>query len=72
MKTFELSRRAYLDLAEIWDYIAEDSLDAADRVLEELYEACSALGKMPGMGHRRTDLTQRNVLFWPVGSYVVI
>jgi plasmid stabilization system protein ParE len=27
---------------------------------------------MPGMGHKRADLTPRDVLFWPVHSYLVI
>ncbi len=27
---------------------------------------------MPGMGHKREDLTQRNVLFWRVRSYLVV
>ena len=30
------------------------------------------LGKTPGMGHRREDLTSYSVLFWPVGAYLVI
>ena len=27
---------------------------------------------MPGMGHRREDLTSYPVLFWPVGAYLII
>lgn len=27
---------------------------------------------MPGMGHKRLDLTQRDVLFWLVHPYLII
>ena len=27
---------------------------------------------MPGIGHRRDDLTDYPVLFWPVGTYLII
>jgi len=27
---------------------------------------------MPGLGHRRPDLTARDVFFWPAHSYLVI
>jgi plasmid stabilization system protein ParE len=30
------------------------------------------LGRTPGMGHRREDLTSYSVLFWPVGAYLII
>ena len=29
---------AYTDLDDIWDFIAEDNLDAADRVREDIYK----------------------------------
>ena len=31
-----------------------------------------ALAKMPGMGHKREDLTAFQVRFWPVGAYLII
>jgi len=31
-----------------------------------------ALGRTPGMGHRREDLTPYPVLFWPVGACLII
>jgi len=63
---------ADLDLDDIWDFIAQDSIDAADRWINKLFEAFEALGRFPGMGHKREDLTQLPVLFWPVGSYLII
>ena len=60
------------DLDIIWEYIADDNLDAADRWIAKLFDAFEALARTPGIGHTREDLTSYNVLFWPVGSYLVI
>lgn len=60
------------DLDDIWEYIAEDNPDAADRWLEKLFEAFDDLARNPRIGHRRKDLTPYPVLFWPVGEYLVI
>jgi plasmid stabilization system protein ParE len=69
---WQLSRRAVADLKEVWDYIAEDSFDAADRLLEDIDRAFQKLADMPRIGHRRPDLTSRDVFFWPVHSYLVV
>jgi plasmid stabilization system protein ParE len=42
---------------QVTAHISEDSFDAADRVLEDFYSAFGQLGEMPGMRHRREDLT---------------
>ena len=52
MKRFEVTRRASRDL-KIWEFIADDNLDAADRVLEDFYRALRQIADMPGIGHRR-------------------
>jgi plasmid stabilization system protein ParE len=67
-----LSTAAEFDLDEIWEYIAADNVDAADRWIGKLFDAFEALGQTPGMGHRREDLTEYPVLFWPVGAYLII
>jgi plasmid stabilization system protein ParE len=67
-----LSTDAALDLDDIWEYIAADSIDAADRWIGKLFDAFEALSQNPGIGHKREDLTAYPVLFWPVGSYLVI
>jgi antitoxin ParD1/3/4 len=38
----------------------------------KLFDAFEALGRSPGMGHKRQDLTPHPVLFWPVGAYLII
>lgn len=63
MNRFLIAPAAAQDLHEIWDYAAEDNLDAADRLLETLYEQIRALAKTPGMGHQREDLA---------GSYLIL
>ena len=39
------------DLDEIWDYIATDNPDAADRVITEVLEAIRAVVPFPHSGH---------------------
>jgi antitoxin ParD1/3/4 len=66
------SPEARLDLLQIWEYIACDNLDAADRVVEEIQQAVSMLASNPGAGHLRRDLTSKPVRFWPLYSYLII
>lgn len=66
------SPEARLDLLEIWEHIAADNLDAADRVEQEIKEAISMLAMNPGLGHLRRDLTSKPVRFWPIYSYLII
>lgn len=71
MSQFELARRALEDLQEILEFVAEDSLSAADRLLEEFYRTFRRLAEVPGMAHKREDLTHRDVLFWTLYSYLI-
>jgi antitoxin ParD1/3/4/toxin ParE1/3/4 len=72
MTGYVLSVDADLDLDEIWEYVAADNIGAADRWIGKLFDAFEALARTPGMGHKREDLTHYPVLFWPVGSYLII
>ncbi len=71
MSGFVLHPEAYTDLEEIWEYIAADNLDAADRVLEEIFDAIQSLVPFPYTGHSRPDLTARPLRFQSVRDYVV-
>ena len=42
--------RAQADLDELWDYIAQDNPDAADRYLEELHHRAETYAARPAMG----------------------
>jgi plasmid stabilization system protein ParE len=59
MNAFVLHPEAYADLDEIWEYIATDNLPAADRILEEIYQAIQSLAAFPYAGHTCPDLTLR-------------
>ncbi len=72
MTQYILSFDADRDLDGIWDYIAEDNIDAADQWIARLFEAFAAIGDSPGIGHKRQDLTAYPVLFWPVGAYLIV
>jgi plasmid stabilization system protein ParE len=50
MKRFVVSPGAAQDLNDIWEYIAEDNLDAADRFLGKLHDQILALAETPGTG----------------------
>ena len=67
MSGYTLSTAVEFDLDEIWEYIAADNIEAADRWAGKLFDAFEALGHTPGMGHKREDLTPYAVLFRPVG-----
>ena len=72
MKRFKLSPEAAHDIRDIWSFIAQDNIRAARKVRLQLFEACQLLADNQKIGHRRDDLTEEPVLFWPVGSYLVI
>lgn len=72
MSGYELSPESLQDLQDIWDFIASDSVTAADRLEGELFEAFELLAQRPRMGHTRSDLTAQDVRFWPVGSYLIV
>lgn len=63
MSGYVLGADANLDLDEIWEYIAADNTEAADRWIGKLFDAFEALGRTPGMGHKREDLTRYAVPF---------
>jgi toxin ParE1/3/4 len=50
------TRLADEDLLEIWLYIAQNNIDAADRLLEKIDKKCQLLTDSPRVGVRRDDL----------------
>lgn len=72
MKGFRLSPEAARDIREIWAHIAQDNIKAARRVRLKILHACQGIAENPKIGHRREDLTEKPVRFWPVGSYMII
>jgi toxin ParE1/3/4 len=72
MTGYVLGTDAAADLDDIWEYIAAESIDAADQWIGRLFDSFEAIGRTPGIGHVRTDLTPHPLSFWPVGAYLVI
>lgn len=72
MSHYVLSSEALAELDEIWGYIARDDMEAADRWIAKLLDACELLACNPLAGHTRKDLTEDSFLFWPVGKYLII
>jgi plasmid stabilization system protein ParE len=62
---------AFADLNDIWEFIAQDSVDDADRVLDEVQKAINMLVRAPLAGHLRPDLSSRPIRFWLVHSYLI-
>jgi plasmid stabilization system protein ParE len=53
-------------------YIADDDIEAADRVLDALDNAMVRLAKNPGIGHWREELTDKRHRFLLVYSYLIV
>jgi len=69
---YDVSAEAQNDLFEIWRRIADDSVALANRIEGEFSELFASLGRMPGQGHTRKDLTKRPVLFIPLYSFLIV
>ena len=71
MRAYDFHPEAENDLSSIWEYIAEDNPDAADRVIEKIVAALDALVPFSHQGHCRPDLTSRPLRFLTVDNYLV-
>jgi plasmid stabilization system protein ParE len=70
---YVLAPQAALDLVEIWRYIKEQTgLTMADRVESAILEKIAFLAGTPGAGHSRKDLTEEDVKFFSVYSYLIV
>jgi plasmid stabilization system protein ParE len=73
MNAYRLTPAAEDDLLEIWSFIAQDNLIAADRLEDDFFNACKQLAGKPDLGHFRRDLTDKPVRFFPVrGTYLIV
>jgi len=69
---FVLANAAARDILEIYRYIAADRLQAASKVRKRIFAAMQRIAEHPGIGHTRDDLTNRPILFWPTGRYLIV
>jgi plasmid stabilization system protein ParE len=71
MRGYDFHPEALIDLDEIWEYIAEDNPDAADRVIDEIEATLEGLVPFPLRGRRRPDLTSLPLRFILVREYLI-
>jgi plasmid stabilization system protein ParE len=69
MSRYQFTNKAAGDLYDIWSFIAENNLEAADRVVEAIFRACELLADSPFAGRLRGELTTLQVRFWVVQPY---
>jgi len=72
MKRFVLTPLAEQDLNEIWEYIGDESVETANRVLGKIETAIYRLVEHPGLGHLREDLADSRHWFSLVYSYLIV
>ena len=73
MKPYLVAPEAEDDLRQIWRYLlGEAGLALANRIQGELVDAFEGLADVPGKGHKRPDLTSRDVLFFSVYQYMIV
>jgi plasmid stabilization system protein ParE len=73
VKPYVVAPDAEADLKQIWRYLlGEAGLAVANQIQGELVDAFEILAEVPGKGHRRPDLTSRDVLFFGVYQYLIV
>ena len=65
-----LSELAEADLTDIWIFVAQDNVEAADRLLDQLHEKCLFLANSPKAGRQRPELDS-SIRSFAVGNYVI-
>ncbi len=65
-----VSPQARADLADIWEYIADQNPEAADRFIHRIENAIELLSLHPNVGHTRQDLISGDSRFRPVGDFL--
>jgi len=71
MSGFALHPEAFDDIDEIRAYIAEDNPDAADRMVNDIFDRIRQLIPLPDQGFERPNLTPLPLRFVPVREYVI-
>jgi plasmid stabilization system protein ParE len=71
MSPYALHPDASTDLAEIRNYIAAESPDAADGVIDDLCACIRTLAASPQQGRVRPELASGPIRFIPVRDYLI-
>jgi toxin ParE1/3/4 len=70
MNRYRVSVRARTDMDDIWLYIAQDNIDAADKLIRAIVLRFAKLASMPDLGRRREELSP-HLRSYPVGRYLI-
>ena len=62
---------ALSDLDDIWDFIAKDNVDAANRIVAQVLATCENLSRLRHQGHPRPELSSRSLRFVVVRDYLL-
>jgi|SRR5580658_4989417 toxin ParE1/3/4 len=65
------SRRARTDIDQIWIYIAKESRDSADRVIDFISGACNLIRRSPYIGRKRDNDLGAGMRSYPSGNYLI-
>jgi len=71
MKGIRLTPLAQGDLDEIWDYVAEDDLVAAERLMDEIHGQLRTLAQFPESGRQAEDIAPQ-LRIVPVRRYLIL
>ncbi|MBD2679667.1 MULTISPECIES: type II toxin-antitoxin system RelE/ParE family toxin [Nostoc] len=70
MSRFRISTQAAQDIENIWKYLAQNNLKAANQIFDTLRESFPKLAKFPQMGKQRSELAPLLRSF-PVKNYLI-
>lgn len=70
MSEVVLSELAEADLTDTWVFVAQDDVEAADRLIGEIHDKCRMLAGMPKAGCQRPELDP-SIRSFAVGNYVI-
>jgi toxin ParE1/3/4 len=68
MNQYRVSVAARADLEEIWVYVAQDNVEAADRLIQAIVSRFPLLASRPEMGRKREEISAR-LRSIPVGNF---
>jgi toxin ParE1/3/4 len=69
-KIYHAARKAETDLIDIWMYVAEQNVDAADRLIDAIGEVCNLLAREPLLGEV-FDRTRPSLRRFSHDNYVI-
>lgn len=71
MASLQYTETARNDMLEAWQFIARDTPDAADRVLDTIDQEARQLAENPLLGRQRTEL-KASIRSWPTRTPFII